>query len=354
VRSAIRSVTYPAAIDAETRNRVLEAFDLEVEGHKNVRHNRRSRNLFVDTPQGKVVLKRYRPDWQPHTVTCVHSVLTELERLGEPAPRLLRTHQGADFVAQPDGVFAVFEFVPGISFSSSYLMRRHRLLVTAEAAKALARMHLALVDFQPAGEHHHGIDPETGDPRRDLNWHIDMVEDLKYKSEGIRDDVERELGARLAENSNRLLETLADLDALVGSADLPTTVIHGDFGIHNLIFPRGSEPVPIDFELSRRDWRINDLISAVGKHRYKGGDYDLESMRVFLQSYDRAFGLSASERGLMAETWAHYKLRAAVQYWNSYFLTGGPTRKLRSALDSMAQAEGVIDDPSQIRSLARR
>ena len=33
------------------------------------------------------------------------------------------------------------------------------------------------------------------------------------------------------------------------------------------------------------------------------------------------------------------RLRAAVQYWNSYFETGGPTRKLWSAVDALHRAD---------------
>jgi Ser/Thr protein kinase RdoA (MazF antagonist) len=331
---------------------VIEAFDLEVARDRNVQHNRRSRNLIIDTTQGRVILKKYRPEWGVGTVECVHSILTALEDLDEPAPRLKRTPQAADSVVGPDGVFAVFEFVKGASFASTYLLREHRLRITAAAAKAMARIHSSLVDFTPAGEHHHGVDSE-GRPKRDLEWHIQMVDQLKRRTEEIEDQVERELANRLSRDSGRLLETLALLDAEVGRADLPTTVIHGDFGIHNLIFPRNESPVPIDFELSRRDWRLNDLISATGKHRFKDGGYDVESMRVFINAYDEENQLLASERELMAEAWAHYKLRAAVQYWNSYHSTGGPARKLRSALDSISQADQVIENPEPIRLLVR-
>jgi Ser/Thr protein kinase RdoA (MazF antagonist) len=129
-------------------------------------------------------------------------------------------------------------------------------------------------------------------------------------------------------------------------------VIHGDFGIHNLIFPSKGPPVPIDFELSRRDWRMNDLISAAGKHRLRGGAYDLESMRVFIEAYDERLPLAPSERELFAQIWSHYKLRAAVQYWNSYHLTEGPARKLQSALDSISQAREVLENPTPIQQLA--
>ncbi len=351
VRDTIASLARPPAIEGINRDRVIDAFDLDVRRDRNVQHNRRSRNLIVETTRGRVILKRYRPEWDAGTVTCVHSVLTELERLDEPAPRLVRTGEGADWVAEGDGIYAIFEFVPGISFASTFLLRDHRLRITASAAAAMARLHESLTEFEPAGEHHHGVD-SAGHPRRDLQWHVEMVDRLKGRAAEIEDPDERELADRLSRDSGRLLDNLARLDADIEAADFPITVIHGDFGIHNLIFPRNGDPVPIDFELSRRDRRINDLISATGKHRFKGGAYDIESMRVFARAYDGVYPLTDRERSLMAEAWAHYKLRAAVQYWNSYHSTNGPARKLRSALDSISQADQVISDPAPIRSLA--
>lgn len=351
IRDAILSLTRPPAIANEKRDAVIERYELDVVGDRNVRHNRRSSNLIVETTRGRLILKRYRPEWKPTTVTCVHSTLNRLEELDEPAPRLIRTREGADWIEDDDGVFAVFEFIDGVSFASTYLFRRHRLRITARAAQALARMHIALVDFSPQGEHHHGIDPETGLQRRDLAWHVEMVKQLKELSEQITSPNDRELAHLLSQQSSRLLDLLTELDDVVTAAHLPTTVIHGDFGIHNLIFPPKSPPVPIDYELSRRDWRVNDLISATGKHRFKDGSYDRQAMRVFLKAYEQSSPLTEEERAVMPMAWAHYKLRAAVQYWNSYHQTDGPIRKLRSALDSMSQAQEVLDDPNSIRSL---
>lgn len=351
LRAALLSFARPAAIDAKDVTKLSEAFGLSAGGRKNVRHNRRSRNIIVSTDDGRVVMKRYRPQWKPETVTCVHSTLRRLEQMDEPGPRLVKTSEGDDWLEMEEGVYAVFRFIDGTSYSSTFLLRKHRLEITSEAARALARIHESLRDFTPEGRHHHGIDPDTGKPRRDLAWHIDKVADLEARSERIQTSEDATLARELHSESGRLLETLADLDTLLETAELPTTVIHGDFGIHNLIFPAHEPPVPIDFELSRRDWRINDLISAAGKHRFRGGSYDLESMKTFMGAYDDELGLGDPERKLIAEAWAHYKLRAAVQYWNSYHLTEGPTRKLRSALDSLAQARQVLEDPDPVRRL---
>ncbi len=47
----------------------------------------------------------------------------------------------------------------------------------------------------------------------------------------------------------------------------------------------------------------------------------------------------------------YYRLMGAVGYWNSYFETGGPTRKLLSARDALEQANWGHEHPRVINEL---
>jgi hypothetical protein len=94
-------------------------------------------------------------------------------------------------------------------------------------------------------------------------------------------------------------------------------------------------------------------VSVLGKHRFRGGRYDDESMAAFLGAYAAVFPLTPDERDLLPDAWRLYKLQAAVQYWSSYFETDGPVRKLASALDALDQADLVLVQPDLIRSLGR-
>ena len=56
---------------------------------------------------------------------------------------------------------------------------------------------------------------------------------------------------------------------------------------------------------------------------------------------------------MLPDIWRLYKLQAAVQYWNSYFETDGPIRKLDSALDAIEQAQWVTEHPELIDRSSR-
>ena len=155
----------------------------------------------------------------------------------------------------------------------------------------------------------------------------------------------------LVTRASYLLDEIDRLERLLAGAAFLRLVVHGDYGLHNLVFPYPDLAVPVDFELSRLEWRLFDLISVLGKHRYRGGRYDLESMVTLLGAYSTEFALTPDERRLLPDAWRLYKLQAAVQYWNSYFETNGPVRKLVSSLDSIAQADLVAEHPEIVRRL---
>jgi Ser/Thr protein kinase RdoA (MazF antagonist) len=344
----------PPVIEPSTVREVLHRYGLRPAGVSlNLRLGRRSRNVAVATGAGRKVVKLYRPQWTPARVGYAHSLLVRLEDVAFPAPRLLRTAEGATWAGVGQGLFAVFEFVPGTNYSMNYLLRHDRLRLTAVAGRTLARFHRCLDGFVPEGEHHLGFDSATGRRRRDIAWHGAKLEELRERSAHLRDEDARALAARLIARAPLLLDQIAVQERALAGARFPRLIIHGDYGLHNLIFQPTGGVVPVDFELSRLDWRLNDLISVLGKHRYRGGFYDMESMEAFLRAYSAEFPLTPDELGLLGEAWRLYKLHAAVQYWNSYFETDGPVRKLASALDSMGQADWVRAHPGWIGRLGR-
>jgi Ser/Thr protein kinase RdoA (MazF antagonist) len=106
--------------------------------------------------------------------------------------------------------------------------------------------------------------------------------------------------------------------------------------------------VPVDFELARIEWRLSDLVSCLSRFRYGRGSklaYDFESIGWFIGAYQEEFPLTKDEWHFFPHVWAFYRLQSAVQYWNSYFETGGPARKLFSARDAIDQVVLALSQP---------
>jgi Ser/Thr protein kinase RdoA (MazF antagonist) len=339
-------------IDPPVVAEILRRYGLRgIASSRNLRLARRSRNVWIESDRGRKALKLYRPRWREQTVEEVHSVLERLEALDVPAPRPNRTLDGATWSVIDGSIAAVFDWIEGRNYSINYLRRRDRLRLTTMAGETLSGLHLALADFDPTGAHHLGFVSRTGPRRRDAAWHRTSVDDLRARSANLDDPLAQPLADQLIVAADPVVDEIARLEDVLDGADFPRFVIHGDFGLHNLLIRPTGPAVPVDFELTRLDWRVNDLISVLGKHRYQGRAYDFESMETLLGAYVARCPMTDDERHLFPEAWRLYKLQAAVQYWISYFETEGPVRKLASALDSIEQAAWVRDDPTAIASL---
>ena len=342
----VNSRLRPLDIEFEVVGEILSQYGLDLTAPpRNLPFSRRSRNVVVDTSAGKKVLKLYRPQWQAGTVRYGHSILARLARLDSPAPRLVARPDGETFIRQADGYYALFDMVRGANYASNFLLRAHRLKLMAVAGQTLARLHRQLEGFVPEGEHHMGFRSYTAGRGRDMAWHMKKVNELKERSRSLTGPEEKLHAGWLIQNSSYILEELARLDETLSGARLPRLVIHGDYGLHNLLFRRDGTATPLDFELARLEWRLSDLVSCLSRVRYARGAYDFESIQWFLEGYQAAYPLSAEEWRYLPQVWRFYKLQAAVQYWNSYFETGGPTRKLASAQDAMGQADWARRHP---------
>lgn len=348
----IRSRLRPLDIEPDTVDEILARYGLTATAPgRNLPNARRNRNLIVNTALGKKILKLYRDDWQPATILFEHSILNELARLDAPAPRPRRTENGRTFVHYHNHHYALFDFIPGKTYTSSFLLRSHRLRLMELSGCTLARLHRQLRGFRPEQQHHLGFGDYNGRRHRDMAWHETKVDALTAASRRLTDPEAAALADRLIRQSSVILDDLRRLDALLNQASLPRLIIHGDYGLHNLLFQSTSHATPVDFELSRLEWRLVDLVSCLSKLRYAGGDYDFESITHFMNGYRREFPIDDEEWQLFPHVWRFYRLMGAVQYWKSYFETDGPVRKLHSALDSIAQANWALANPDKILAI---
>jgi Ser/Thr protein kinase RdoA (MazF antagonist) len=126
-------------------------------------------------------------------------------------------------------------------------------------------------------------------------------------------------------------------------------VIHGDYGLHNLLFDKRGTVTPIDFELARIEWRLRDIFSALA--RYSKGAYDFESMQCFLRAYQAEYPLTAIEWQFMPQVWRLYKLQDAVKYWNGYFETDRSTRRLLRARAAAGQVDWALNHQDKLAEL---
>lgn len=351
ISAYIKSRMRPPDVEIEIICDVLDSYGLElISQPRNLPNYRRNRNIVLNTSAGKKVFKLYRSDWRISTIQYEHSILRRLAEVNFPAPRLVIAKNGETYINKMGKNYTMFDFMDGVSYASNFLLRSHRLKLYAEAGQAMANLHRQLNGFLPSGQHHLGFKSYSEDRVRDMSWNIEKVGEMKGKSRHITGPG-KTYADWLIQNSSYILEELERLDGLLQNAPLPRLLIHGDYGLHNILFSNNGGAIPLDYELARLEWRLIDLVSCLSRLRYSTGQYDIENMQWFMRAYQDTYPLSAEEWRLFPQVWRYYKVLKVVVYWSSYFETNGPIRKLISARDSMSQADYALSEPDKLLNL---
>lgn len=312
VTSEVRTRTTQSPLDHATVAGVLHRYGLEVGRATNA--SAISRNPVVDvtsTSGERFVLKRYPDRWGTNTIRHEHSILVRLSELGFPAVAPIRTTSGETWVEDTQGRFVLFGHVAGRDYSGSFLSPGLRSRLMSAAAGLLADLHSALSGFQPAGEHH---------LTRQLDWEGTDSDPLVMLDSLLVDPRMKETDfGWLIENADRIRESLTRSRSELADVELVRTVIHGDFGVHNLIVSSIDRLVVHDFELARPEWRLVDLALTVARLRHR-------SAVIFAEVYRRAAQVPDAEWHIFPTVWQHYHLSGALQGARTHLDHGGSAR----------------------------
>jgi Ser/Thr protein kinase RdoA (MazF antagonist) len=329
--NGLASARRAPAIDPGTCAAILDRYRLAVtRGPHNIPSGRRNRSVVLHTTVGKVVLRRHRETAPLTTVRHEHAVLRELERRRFPAVRLIATPEGETVVPLGAHTYALFAFEEGVNLASCRLTRRDGPRVLEAAGRTLAGMHGVLEAFFPEELHH--LEHASADREVDhtLEWHLKELAglpELPIPGDG-RSPREAEL---LNGQREWITERLIDLHRMLEQAALPTTVIHGDYGVHNILLRRDGTLVLHDLELARRAWRLVDLVIVLSRLSGNGA-------RAFIGGYDSQAHLPGSELLHLAEVWEYYHLTGAIRSWSNYTRCGGAQR-LVTASQRLSRAQ---------------
>jgi Ser/Thr protein kinase RdoA (MazF antagonist) len=312
------------SLSAEQVGRVLAGYGLGVQGTITmVPGALRSTNAVVETDAGRKLLKRYRDTVEQAAIVHEHSILRYLAQVGFPAPRLSTTSNGDTVVAEDGERYALFEYLEG------YFQYHNRIFVPPQtrklvvsAGKALACFHQALKHFVPAGCNPNGFRSLEEDRWRGLNWYMERLDRCRTETDREDSDHSSLLTGQLRWHASWIGDALRDLDARLQMAELPRVIVHGDYGPYNLLFKRGAAVVVVDLELSRLDWRLTDLATALEKFARNRAGFDFGKVRCFLEAYRSVFPMTPGEMDLLPQVWQFWILRHIITWWHRYSTDG--------------------------------
>ncbi len=297
--------------------------------------------MVVATSIGPVLLKEYRSDWTPARVEHTHSILMHLETTSSPAPRVIRREDGGTWTQVSGATYALFSFAAGRNLSMDRLRRKDRLRAVGVAGRVLGRLHRDLHGFVPGGEHHLGFTSLDGPERIPLAWYVDRLSE--YADAALPGPL-----AAFSSRADELARRLAALDRDLASAALPRVVIHGDFGLHNLLFESTQVATPVDFELARIEHRLTDVLMTVSRFGSGHVSWDLPAIEAFLADYvAEAPAVTSAELRLLPSLWVVDRLRSAIRAVDNV-QHGGDERHVAAAARRLREADWLASGPAPV------
>lgn len=240
----------------------LLAIEEQLGGYFNV-------NLKVRTTTGRYVVRVMARLTTEEHVLYAHHIISILRENGLPAMLPLLTQTGEAYSCLDGRIVQIHHFASGENFNGDPRQ-------AMSSGRMLRRMHEVLAD-EPAGP----VPVWSNYPSDEVIR--EGLRRLRNMADGIyTDDVD--VAERLYDRVAKQWEPV--------SADLPTTIIHGDWHPRNQLYDEHGEVVCImDFDFVQKAERLHDVAYAVSTLlRDRSNIYLGES---FLQGYGR---LEASER----------------------------------------------------------
>lgn len=225
-------------------------------------------NYLLETEAGRFILTIFEKRTARADLPFFMDVMETLAAKGLPAPRPMRTTDGALLGEARGKACAIITFLTGVS------PKRPNSAQCRAIGVKLAEMHVALADF--SGARANALSVEAWGP---LIWpRRALAEELRP---GLADAVE------------------ADLKAIEASwpRDLPTGVIHADLFPDNTLFLGDEARGLIDFYFACTDALAYDLAVCLNAWCFEPrGAFNLTKGQALIGGYESVRKLSATER----------------------------------------------------------
>ena len=261
------------------------------------RGSRHSPKVGIVAERGKFLLKRRSLDRiHAERIRFAHQVQSCLAEGGFPAPKLILTRRGTEWLQVREYVYELFEFVVGEPF-------RRTPEEAKEGGTVLARFHAltesfqsSLLDAVPRGDYHDTPGVRTG------LYGIGG----RLKSHDSLVGHEAELSS-LVEVLRRAYDDAANLANQAGFDSLGERIIHCDWHPGNLIFRNQRVIGVIDYDAVRMSRRVIDIANgALQFSMLAGGDpvtwpneLDEPRLAAFLAGYESLAAITGAERACL-------------------------------------------------------
>ena len=302
---------------------VLECFGHQATAIHNAERGQVNRTWRVETARGTVAVRRYHPMRRSPAVAWEHELLEYTAGRGWPVARALPTPEGITVVEYEGSLWSVFPWLEGATANEDHPGVAHI------AGRLLGRLHRDLEGFPGDGQR----------PGAGKVWELDVV--AESAGAASFNTLLAEFGEHHSELASSVrrqrYRTLRELSSL-HYPDLPDRVVHGDFGLWNLLFDDGQLSGVLDFDWCRRDAWATDVAQWIAPFSQR----DLAVTRSFLEGYQESRPLDDVEWLLLPAL-----MRAQLVHFCAFRLAEwkllGSERAVASISHTVGERFGQVD-----------
>ena len=292
-----------------------------------------SLNFVVTTPRDKFVFRQHR--LSEDQVEYEHQVLEHLKRRDFPAPRMLVNQAGQAWCAIDGSLYSVYEFMEGYFLSDFLWWPAGRRDMIVQCGRTLGKYHQAVADLVPSAYKWNGYRPGEHRRWRGGDWFRQAVAE-------IRPFLQKPTATSPIDDWTRsridAIDQMLDLEpAVEGRSDLSKVVIHGDYAPWNILFRPGQFPAVLDFNESRLDLKIYDVVLATFWFAWRGHRPDQERVRAFQSGYCETGQLCEIDTSLAGSVFRWIMARSIIERLYKQYPGPRPVLKRPASLERQYQ-----------------
>jgi Ser/Thr protein kinase RdoA (MazF antagonist) len=287
----------------------------ETRGCRRVRRGTSS-NCIATTSRGKFVFRRHR--LSETQVAHEHQVLAHLQKRGFPAPRMLTNPAGQAWCEIDGSLYSVYEFAEGYCPTDFLWLPAAWRRVVTQYGRTLGRYHQAIAGLVPSAYKWNGYRPAEHKRWREGEWFRQALADIRpllqkpTATSPIDDFVRSRIDA---------IEEMLRLESVVEErSGLSKLVIHGDYSPWNVLFRPGQPPFVLDFNESRLDLKIYDVMLATFWFAWRSSHLDRDVAQAFQAGYCETGQLNETDISLAGPVFRWIMARSLTERLHKHYL----------------------------------
>lgn len=309
----------PDAALYQVLTRLAELYQLgEIQACRRTRRSL-SLNFVVTTSLGKFVFRRHR--LSETQVAYEHQVLDHLRQCDFAAPRMLIDQAGWAWSAIDGSLYSVYEFIEGYCPANFLWWPAAWRDIITQYGRTLGEYHQVIAGLAPSVYKWNGYRPAGHKRWREGKWFRQALADIRSLLRKLTANNPVDDWTRFRIDA---IDRMLRLESVVEErSDLSKLVIHGDYSPWNVLFRPGQSPVVLDFNESRLDLKIYDVMLATFWFAWRGHRLDQDRVLALQAGYCQTNQLREADIDLAGSIFQWIMARSLTERLHEHYLGQG-------------------------------